>query len=173
MIIDPARDAVVASILAACTRLSGGDEGRLLAPLFTRFARWVGDLPASERNHHARPYGLLDHSLDTARLALLQWERHADALDRIAPPAPDQLTLWLAAAAATALLHDVGKVLEFDVQGSSGDAWDPVEEPQDALHPDQPDSPWAPRVAGALHGAEGAEPVRLHEPGDGGCATRT
>src|SRR5260221_2077521 len=43
--------------------------------VLVRFALYVGDLPASESNHHARPFGLFDHSLEVARAAVEELSR--------------------------------------------------------------------------------------------------
>ena len=40
------------------------------AALTARFARWTVDLPASERHHHAFPFGLLIHSIETVERAI-------------------------------------------------------------------------------------------------------
>src|SRR5258706_8327008 len=36
----------------------------LVHRVLVRFALYAGDLPASESSHHARPFGLFDHSLE-------------------------------------------------------------------------------------------------------------
>ncbi|MGH3430411.1 MAG: TraI domain-containing protein, partial [Terriglobales bacterium] len=56
-------------------RLSLDMKVRALAErLLHRFAETVGDLPASERDHHSEAGGLYRHSLDVALNALDEFE---------------------------------------------------------------------------------------------------
>ena len=81
--------------------------GSLLEAIVTAFLPLAKDLPASERHHHAWPFGLVEHSLEVALGTLA---RIADAARR-----SDLVASLVAPALAVALLHDLGKV--FDVDG--------------------------------------------------------
>lgn len=126
---DPTRAASYESIIESVRQLTRLDSYSLLNPLVYRFANWVADLPASESNHHSRPFGLLDHSLDTARILLIEWDRHLPTLDRIADPDPELRDAWLLAATVVGLFHDCGKVFDIDVIAPTGVIWEPESEP--------------------------------------------
>src|SRR5262245_61916522 len=82
-----------------------GSGGSLLEAILAAFLPLAKDLPASERHHHAWPFGLVEHSLEVALGTLA---RIADASRRSPLVAP-----LVAPVLAVALLHDLGKV--FDV----------------------------------------------------------
>jgi hypothetical protein len=82
-----------------------GSGGSLLEAILAAFLPLAKDLPASERHHHAWPFGLVEHSLEVALGTLA---RIADASRRSPLIAP-----LVAPVLAVALLHDLGKV--FDV----------------------------------------------------------
>jgi hypothetical protein len=94
--------------------------------LLRTLAVWVLDLPASESNHHAYPFGLLDHLLEVAVAAAAPYAYW--------PGRSLQTTWWdhrvLRLLAVTGLLHDLGKVFNVEVRDpGSGDLWDPLREP--------------------------------------------
>ena len=80
-------------------------------PLLEQFAYYVQQVPASENHHHAHPGGLLDHSLESAAIAL----RHCSAKELpINTPTEDRKKLapvWRYGVLVAALLHDLGKPL--------------------------------------------------------------
>jgi hypothetical protein len=86
-----------------------GSGGSLLEAILAAFLPLAKDLPASERHHHAWPFGLVEHSLEVALGTLA---RIADAARRSPLVAP-----FLGPALAVALLHDLGKI--FDVDGAN------------------------------------------------------
>jgi hypothetical protein len=97
--------------------------------LLEELARWVLDLPASERHHHSRPRGLYRHSLEVAASSLdflvADWDQTKG--DRSLTPA--ERIFGLKVAFAVGLFHDVGKVLDVEVRLSDrGAAWDPFQE---------------------------------------------
>lgn len=91
-------------------------------PAIENFRRYVCDLPASDGRHHARPFGLFDHSLEAAYWCLRSPLRRE--LRRYDRSAALELLFW------AGLLHDVGKTRQLIVRNSDGpEAWDPVSEP--------------------------------------------
>ena len=99
-------------------------------------ASYVQALPASQYHHHAYPQGLLLHSLDTAIYALrirrnFTLPPHVEPEDRIF-----REIIWVYGVFLTALLHDVGKLFDFEIQllGNNDEplAWDyttPIKQP--------------------------------------------
>lgn len=91
-----------------------------------RFATCCQDLPASESYHHATPRGLLLHSLDVAIFAMRIRRNY------ILPPntAPEDVIhkeiVWVYGVFLCALLHDVGKVLDMDIELFVGEGKEPV-----------------------------------------------
>ena len=86
-----------------------------------RFATWCQEFPASESYHHAGPRGLLLHSLDVAIYAMRIRRNY------ILPPntPPEDVIhkeiVWVYGVFLCALLHDVGKVLDLDIELDAGD----------------------------------------------------
>ena len=104
----------------------------LAGKLLHRFAETVGDLPASEKHHHAEPGGLHRHSLEVALNALKEFEgnivmehRSDSTVDsfRSARNRPR----WQYATFIGALCHDLGKVFDLEVRGK-GETWSPIHE---------------------------------------------
>ena len=106
--------------------------------LLERLTAWVVDLPASERSHHRVPFGLIDHSLDTAvrlvrgieqRLKNESGTVHCTHPMRSRDPINARLR-WYPVGVGLALFHDIGKVVDFTVlDPRSGQKWDPYKEP--------------------------------------------
>jgi hypothetical protein len=100
--------------------------------LLQRFAETVGDLPASEKHHHAEPGGLYRHSLEVALNALAEFEG-----DIIMERRPDGTVdsfrsahnrpRWQYATFIAALCHDLGKVFDLEVRGKD-ETWSPLHE---------------------------------------------
>ncbi len=114
-------------------RLSCDLQVRALAErLLHRFAETVGDLPASERHHHAEPGGLYHHSLEVALNALEEFEGNIVMEHR-----PDSTVdsfrssrnrpRWQYATFIGALCHDLGKLFDLEVRGK-GETWSPIHE---------------------------------------------
>ncbi|WP_185759808.1 MobH family relaxase [Vibrio pectenicida] len=79
-------------------------------------ASYVQALPASQYHHHAYPQGLLLHSLDTAIYAL-RVRRNYTLPPNVEPE--DRIfreIIWVYGVFLTALLHDVGKLFDFEIQ---------------------------------------------------------
>jgi hypothetical protein len=103
---------------------------QLVERLFLRFALYVGDLQASELHHHSVPYGLLDHSLEVAQKIVKKLSASGYSVS------PDYATNyrekppWLYAALVASLFHDLGKVLDLEVETpDKTDHWNPYVEP--------------------------------------------
>lgn len=114
-------------------RLSSDLQVRALAErLLHRFAETVGDLPASERHHHAEPGGLYRHSLEVALKALEEFEGNI-VMERRKDSTVDSFRSsrnrprWQYATFIGALCHDIGKVFDLEVRGK-GETWSPIHE---------------------------------------------
>ena len=112
------------------SRLTKKSEWALIYELMGLLGLWVADLPASERYHHSHPFGLLEHSSEVAATLIrdldARWHSGGGAgiLNR------EERSMWSRVAYVTALLHDVGKVLDVVVcDPRSGAQWDPLLEP--------------------------------------------
>jgi 3'-5' exoribonuclease len=94
---------------------------QVIVPRYQTFQTW----PAAKMYHHARIGGLLEHSLEVARIAL---EIAAPIWDGFSPYDPTAIvygnrirrwpTVDVGLLLAAALLHDVGKMDEFAVEAS-------------------------------------------------------
>ena len=105
----------------------------LIDQVLIRFALFVGDLPASKRDHESESYGLLDHSLEIAHEVVMVLSKPGFK------PSPDpavctrERPAWVYAGFLAALLHDVGRVLDLVVSSAIG---------KESINP----TPWNPRV---------------------------
>ncbi len=109
-------------IIENCFRATGDGHADVIHCLAAALATWAADLPGSERNHHRAPFGLLDHSLDTAA-CFMGWAARSQSED------PTR-TRWLLVGMGLALFHDVGKLGDFTVTAPhGGERWDPFREP--------------------------------------------
>ncbi len=111
----------------------GPDESReLVAGVARNFYAYAADLPASEKHHHAEPFGLFDHSLEVAELALRAALSEHFVSDTRAYPEEQEHRLPRLRYAAwfLGLLHDAGKVAQVVIRSGSGhDIWNPYVEP--------------------------------------------
>ena len=71
--------------------------------------------PAARRNHHAYAAGLLEHTLSVTRTALHLAEKYQDYYPDMDPPLSKDLVV------AGAILHDIGKLREYDVGPEGAD----------------------------------------------------
>lgn len=101
----------------------------LYRPLLEHFAAWVQALPASESHHHARPWGLLDHSLEVCAYAVQLVRTDPSCLERDKAAHRINGDQLVYAVATAALLHDAGKLLSDqrvqNLQGSRSVEWNP------------------------------------------------
>lgn len=110
--------------------LAPESDPAFLLGLLKAFADWVFDLPASQRHHHARPFGLYEHSLEVAVSAVQdlaqRWKENQCSRFIEAPMLAEMA--WTTF--AVGLFHDCGKILDADVGlDSQGAPWNPLEEP--------------------------------------------
>lgn len=112
-----------ADLLPEIQDVRGSVEESLVFKIARNFLAWVADLPASERNHHARPWGLFDHSKKVAlyavQAAARRWPRND--LDRRSVRL--RYAAWL-----KGLLHDAGKMMQLHVTNPEGEIWSPYQE---------------------------------------------
>lgn len=95
-----------------------------------RFAVYVVDLPASERDHDSGDFGLLDHSLAVARSTVGELVRPGFRVSEDPAVNYREQPIWAYSGFVLGLLHDVGKVFDLDViPCGEGPTWNPVEEP--------------------------------------------
>jgi len=104
-------------------------EGDCVGHALQECAAWVLDLPASERQHHSRPYGLYRHSFEVASFALQDLHERWSQNSGSSIYTRAEQGSWLKVAFLLGLFHDCGKVLDLEVRLSeSGPCWDPLQE---------------------------------------------
>jgi hypothetical protein len=103
---------------------TGSDEADFVRDLVRKLVLWVGDLPASESNHHDGYFGLLQHSMEVALLATGWLSRFSGSSDwgEILPE--KERLLWARALTIAALFHDIGKIYDVKYQSlRRGEVW--------------------------------------------------
>lgn len=101
-------------------------------PLIRRFAAFILDLPASEFHHHSKTGGLFTHSLEVVLASLKRFEQHLVQEINTDGSLNTMATLqrkhrWQYGVAVAALLHDLGKVIDIQVQVQN-QSWNPFQE---------------------------------------------
>lgn len=91
---------------------------RFFADLVYCYAPWTYDLPASERSHHARRWGLLTHSVEAVERAVAVGLASSPGLSAD----------WARTTVAFALYHDAGRLLDLQLSDADGRIWDPFQE---------------------------------------------
>ena len=104
----------------------------LIYKVIVRFSNYVHFLPASERDHHQASGGLLHHSLEVAKHALISAEKlkpyHDPSLRNNPTTRINNHYVWRLCVFYGALLHDIGKI-QTDMLVTSGrgnEEWDPL-----------------------------------------------
>jgi hypothetical protein len=127
---DSRRRSLCRAIRESMDGLQKEERDVLLDRLFLRFALYVMDLQASEKHHHAVPFGLLDHSLEVTLQVARKMSGPPFRVSEDYATNYHQKPPWQYAAIVCALLHDAGKAQDLDVVTPDGkDRWDPVAEP--------------------------------------------
>jgi hypothetical protein len=127
--LSPAIQACSLRIAALLPDLTTEESEELVLRPIEAFAERVYDLGASERHHHREPFGLRDHSLEAAEVALRI--ALSDAfVDHVAPSPEEQefrIPRLRYAAFLFGLLHDIGKILGLRVHAGR-ETWNPFSE---------------------------------------------
>jgi 3'-5' exoribonuclease len=85
---------------------------RLVLTILDRYAERFKLLPATTRHFYPFPGGLLEHTLSVTKSSLHLVEKYAAAYPELKPPLNKDLVV------AGAILHDIGRVFEFDADSS-------------------------------------------------------
>lgn len=114
----------------ALTSMSREEKDELVDDVLARLSLFVFDLPASEKNHHARRFGLLDHLLEVA----FYTARELSGPSFQVSPEPSiqhrEGPRWAYGGVIAAIAHDIGKPLDLEIVApGSGTCWDPRREP--------------------------------------------
>jgi hypothetical protein len=126
----PERRNFVQGIRDSLSSMTREEKDELVDRVLARLSLFVFDLPASERNHHARRFGLLDHLLEVA----FYTARELSGPGFEVSPEPSvnhrEGPLWAYAGVIAAVAHDIGKPLDLEVTApGSSEPWDPLREP--------------------------------------------
>lgn len=106
------------------------EKETLIDRLLARFAIYVGDLGASEKNHHAEPYGLYEHSLEVAIESIKELRSARFRVSEDPSHEHHDRPLWIYGAFVLGMLHDVGKAFDLDVlEPGEKELWNPLAEP--------------------------------------------
>jgi hypothetical protein len=126
----PARREILWEIKDLLVGIPRERRPELVDQVAARFALYVVDLPASERNHGSEPYGLLDHSLDVARSAARELVRPSFRVSEDPVENYREQPIWGYAGVVLGLLHDAGKLFDLEVVLPGAQApWNPLSEP--------------------------------------------
>lgn len=126
----PARRNCVQGIRDALASMSREQKDELVDRVLARLALFVFDLPASERNHHSRRFGLLDHLLEVAFHSARELSGPAFQVSPEPSVQHREGPLWAYGGVVAAIAHDIGKPLDLEVAApGSPERWDPTREP--------------------------------------------
>jgi 3'-5' exoribonuclease len=89
-------------------RLDQPDLRRLVESLLEKYHKEIKTFPAARHNHHAFVGGLLEHTLSVTRTSIFLSDKYADYYPDMTPPLNKSLVV------AGAILHDIGKLREYD-----------------------------------------------------------
>jgi 3'-5' exoribonuclease len=88
---------------------------KLIVEMLTDNAEEFMVFPAASRNHHAYGAGLLEHVLSVTQTSVYLADKYADYYSDMQPPLNRDLVI------AGAVLHDIGKLREYDLQPHGAD----------------------------------------------------
>jgi len=127
----PARAARLRRCVGFLPDLSDDLAKLLVHDVARHFLAYVVDLPGSEKHHHARPFGLFDHSIEVAEFALREAQaRYFVPTTEVYPDRQaHRLPRFRYAAFFFALLHDAGKIHQVVIHGPGLEMWNPYVEP--------------------------------------------
>jgi 3'-5' exoribonuclease len=89
-------------------KIERADLRRLVEAILTENQKEILVFPAARHNHHAFIGGLLEHTLSVAKTAVFLAEKYADYYPDMQPP------LDVSMVVAGAILHDIGKLREYE-----------------------------------------------------------
>jgi hypothetical protein len=131
-----ALDTVAPQVTALTAPLAPALVQAVLTPLLARWVALCWDLSASAAHHHARPFGLLHHSLEVAMHALTAFTHSSAWWRKVPDPATRHRTQerWRLGTALAGLLHDGGKLFDVTVTltppaPAAPSRWEPLAEP--------------------------------------------
>jgi len=81
---------------------------KLVESILTKYRNEILTFPAARHNHHAFVGGLLEHTLSVTRTSIFLADKYADYYADMLPPLNKGLVV------AGAILHDIGKLREYD-----------------------------------------------------------
>lgn len=110
--------------------LTREDVPELIDRVLARFALYVLDLPASEKDHHSAPYALLEHSLEVAYGTLSALSGSSFRISQDPLIDHRERPSWIYGAFLVGLGHDLAKAFDYHVTlPRGGEPWDPLREP--------------------------------------------
>ena len=101
----------VISVIDSNTRLSQMHFDMYYRKTIANYAALVQAFPASEYHHHSYPTGLIEHSLDVARAAVVYARKFLFTETGVESEMEEFLDVFMFACFTAALLHDAGKVV--------------------------------------------------------------
>jgi 3'-5' exoribonuclease len=81
---------------------------KIVESILTKYEKEIKTFPAARHNHHAFVGGLLEHTLSVTRTAIYLADKYAEYYPDMQPPLNKGLVV------AGAILHDIGKLREYD-----------------------------------------------------------
>jgi 3'-5' exoribonuclease len=81
---------------------------KLVESILAKYQEEIKTFPAARHNHHAVVGGLLEHTLSVTRTAVFLADKYAELYTDMQPPLNQSLVV------AGAILHDIGKLREYD-----------------------------------------------------------
>lgn len=118
----PERRARVSAIRDRMEHLPKAEKSDLVDRVLGRLALFAFDLPASESHHHAAPFGLLDHALEVAQGTLLKLSETSFRVSADPLRNHRERPGWIYVGFLAALGHDLGKILDCEVELPDGSA---------------------------------------------------